>query len=152
MSCNWPQVSLAEVTSKIGDGLHGTPKYDDNGEYFFINGNNLSNGSIIINESTKRASEEEYLKHKKDLNDRTILVSINGTLGNIGTYQGEKVFLGKSACYLNILPDIDKDFIRYVLTGNDFQNYIHNLATGSEGSPHFSPKLCRTYRFEASYG
>lgn len=23
---------------------------------------------------------------------------------------------------------------------------------GAEGSPHFSPKLCRTYRFEASYG
>ncbi|MFG0448957.1 restriction endonuclease subunit S [Vibrio sp. YQ_11] len=147
MSCNWPLVSLAEVTSKIGDGLHGTPKYDDNGEYFFINGNNLSNGSIIINESTRRASEEEYLKHKKDLNDRTILVSINGTLGNIGTYQGEKVFLGKSACYLNVLPEVDKDFIRYVLTGNDFQYYIHNLATGST-IKNVGLKLMREYSFK----
>ncbi|RDL43799.1 restriction endonuclease subunit S [Marinomonas piezotolerans] len=147
MSCEWPLVSLADVTSKIGDGLHGTPKYEDNGEYFFINGNNLSNGSIIINESTKRASEEEYLKHKKDLNHRTILVSINGTLGNIGTYQGEKVFLGKSACYLNILPEVDKDFIRYVLTGHDFQNYIHNLATGST-IKNVGLKLMREYEFK----
>jgi len=34
----WKEVTLGEVSSKIGDGLHGTPKYDDEGSYFFING------------------------------------------------------------------------------------------------------------------
>lgn len=39
-------------------------------------------------------------------------------------------------------------FIRGVSeTGNFDQQQL-----GPEGSPHFSPKLCRTYRFEASYG
>jgi len=38
---SWELANLQEVTSKIGDGLHGTPKYDKNGEYYFINGNNL---------------------------------------------------------------------------------------------------------------
>ena len=42
----WKEVALQDVVSILGDGLHGTPKYDDNGEYFFINGNNLSNGKI----------------------------------------------------------------------------------------------------------
>ncbi|MCU8014926.1 restriction endonuclease subunit S [Shewanella sp. SM74] len=147
MSCNWKTVTLAEVTSRIGDGLHGTPKYDDCGDYYFINGNNLSNGRIVINENTKRTDKEQYLKHKKDLSDRTILVSINGTLGNIGTYQGEKVFLGKSACYLNVLPNIDKNYIKYVLTAKHFQDYIHNLATGST-IKNAGLKLIREYAFQ----
>ncbi|KAE8178123.1 MULTISPECIES: restriction endonuclease subunit S [Photobacterium] len=147
MSCNWPLVTLSEVTSRIGDGLHGTPKYDDNGDYYFINGNNLSNGKIVINEKTKRTDESQYLKHKKDLNDRTLLVSINGTLGNIGTYQGEKVFLGKSACYLNVLPNVNKDYVMYVLTSKHFQDYIHNLATGST-IKNVGLKLIREYEFQ----
>lgn len=147
MSFDWPTVTLAEITSRIGDGLHGTPKYDDNGDYFFINGNNLSNGKIVINEKTKRTDESQYLKHKKDLNDRTLLVSINGTLGNIGTYQGEKVFLGKSACYLNVLPNVNKDYVMYVLTSKHFQDYIHNLATGST-IKNVGLKLIREYEFQ----
>ena len=43
----WKEVILQAVVIKLGDGLHGTPKYDDNGEYYFVNGNNLSNGKII---------------------------------------------------------------------------------------------------------
>ena len=39
---NWQKVRLKDVVSILGDGLHGTPKYDDSGEYFFINGNNLT--------------------------------------------------------------------------------------------------------------
>lgn len=146
MSSEWPLVRLENITSRIGDGLHGTPKYDDNGDYYFINGNNLSNGRIVINEKTKRTDKEQYLKHKKDLNDRTIFVSINGTLGNIATYREEKIILGKSACYLNVLPEVDKDYIKYVLTSKHFQDYIHNLATGST-IKNVGLKLIRGYEF-----
>lgn len=131
MNTDWEQVRLEDITSVLGDGLHGTPKYDENGGYYFINGNNLCNGIIVLDENTKRASESEYLKYKKDLNDRTIFVSINGTIGNVAFYNGEKVFLGKSACYFNVIDDVDKQFIRYVLTSNLFQGYIRSYATGT---------------------
>jgi len=36
----WDIVELKEITSLLGDGLHGTPKYNEKGKYFFINGNN----------------------------------------------------------------------------------------------------------------
>jgi len=146
MSADWPEVRLEDITSVLGDGLHGTPKYDDDGEYYFINGNNLSNGKIVINEKTKRATEDEYRKHKKNLNDRTILVSINGTLGNVALYNGEKVFLGKSACYFNVNEDVDKQFVRYIVSGFFFQNYIHSLATGST-IKNVSLKLMRNFTF-----
>ena len=78
---NWKMTTIAECSTILGDGLHGTPKYDDTGEYAFINGNNLDNGRITIKADTKRVDRSEYEKHKKDLTDRTVLVSINGTLG-----------------------------------------------------------------------
>lgn len=142
----WKEVILQDVVSILGDGLHGTPKYDDNGEYYFINGNNLYNGKIVFKENTRRTNKEEYDKYKKDLNDRTILVSINGTLGNIALYNNEKCFLGKSACYFNVLDEVDKLFIRYVVTDKNFQEYISNYANGTT-IKNVSLKTMREYPF-----
>ena len=122
---------LEDVTSVIGDGLHGTPQYNPNGAYYFVNGNNLSNRQIIIKNNTKRVSEEEYIKYKKPLNEHTILVSINGTIGNIGTYSNEQIILGKSACYFNITPFLVKEYMCYVIESNYFQKYALLSATGS---------------------
>ena len=142
----WKEVTLHDVISILGDGLHGTPKYDDNGEYYFINGNNLSNGKIIIKENTGRTNKEEYDKYKKVLNDKTILVSINGTLGNVALYNNEKCFLGKSACYFNVLEEVDKLFVRYVVTDKSFQEYISNYANGTT-IKNVSLKTMREYPF-----
>ncbi len=142
----WNKVKLKDVTSKLGDGLHGTPKYDDNGEYYFVNGNNLQEGNIIIKEDTKRISKAEYLKIKKILNDRTILVAINGTLGNVGLYKGEKIALGKSACYFNVNQDVEKQFIRYVIASPLFQMYAQLFATGAT-IKNLSLKAMRNFAF-----
>lgn len=143
---DWKEVTLADVVSKLGDGLHGTPKYDEQGEYAFINGNNLLNGKIVIKETTQRANEEEYRKHRKDLNERTILVSINGTLGNVALYNNEKCILGKSACYFNVLPEVDRLFVKYVVTGQPFQEHIRNFAHGTT-IQNVSLKTMREYPF-----
>lgn len=128
---DWKEYKLLDVVSKLGDGLHGTPKYDANGEYYFINGNNLIDGKIVIKENTQRVSFDEYLKYKKELNDRTILLGINGTIGNVALYNGEKCILGKSACYFNVKDDVDKQFIKYVILDRKFQTYIENFANGT---------------------
>lgn len=127
----WVKYKLSEITSKLGDGLHGTPKYDNNGEYFFVNGNNLDNGKIVIKPDTKKVNFSEFEKYKKELNDRTILLSINGTLGNIAYYNNEKIILGKSACYFNLKKEFSKDFIRYVMSTNSFKLFLENFATGA---------------------
>lgn len=127
----WNRKSIKEITSILGDGLHGTPHYSDDGEFYFINGNNLSDGIIEIKANTKRVTKEEFERYKKTLNDRTIFVSINGTLGNTAFYNGEKVILGKSACYFNLIESVDKHFIRYCITTQRFMNYANETATGS---------------------
>ena len=128
---DWEEKTLKELTSHLGDGLHGTPKYTLEGDYYFINGNNLSDGVIEFKSSTKRVSYEEYNKHKKNLTDRTILVSINGTLGNVAFYNNEKIILGKSACYFNMKEGTDKNYIKYVLSSPYFLKYAHKEATGA---------------------
>lgn len=142
----WKTVMLQEIVSKLGDGLHGSPEYDINGEYFFINGNNLIDGKIVIKESTQRVSEKEYLKYKKELNDRTILLGINGTIGNVALYNGEKCILGKSACYFNVIDSVNKEYIKYVITDKTFQSYIENFANGST-IMNVSLKVVREYEF-----
>jgi type I restriction enzyme, S subunit len=77
-SGEWEVKKLGEITNKIGDGLHSTPDYDENGDYYFINGNNLINNKVSFSESTKKVSEIEFNKHKVELNNQTILISING--------------------------------------------------------------------------
>lgn len=142
----WEKASLQEISTRIGDGLHGTPKYDDAGEYYFINGNNLANGRIILKDDTRRISSIEFDKIKKDLNDNTVLVAINGTLGNVGLYHGEPVALGKSACYINVNERNSKQFIRYVLENEDFQRYARDFATGST-IKNLGLKAIRDYSF-----
>jgi len=127
----WREYKLNDLVTKLGDGLHGTPTYDPNGEYYFINGSNLINGKIIINDTTKRVTEDEFFKYRKDLTDRTVFVSINGTIGNVATYNNEKVVLGKSACYFNLKDEVSKVFIKYIVQDKAFQHYIFEYANGT---------------------
>jgi type I restriction enzyme S subunit len=128
---NWTWCRLGEIVSLLGDGLHGTPNFKYNGEYFFINGNNLDNGKIIIKDNTQRIDYNEYIKYKKELGNNSVLVSINGTLGNVGFYNEEKIILGKSVCFFNLLSQINKKFIRNIIDSTYFIKYSLNSATGT---------------------
>ena len=146
MGSNWKTTTLADISERIGDGLHGTPKYSDDGEYYFVNGNNLESGAIVYKDSTKRVGLEEYNKHKKELGSSTLLVSINGTIGNVALYNGEEVVLGKSACYINLKKGISKEFVKYILSGYLFQEYIQRCSTGST-IKNVSLKMMRDFAF-----
>ena len=122
---------LEDITDKIGDGIHGTPEYDDNGDFYFVNGNNLVDGDIVFKNDTKRINEEQYLKNKRDLNKNTLLVSINGTLGNVAKYNNEKIILGKSACYINVKDGYNVDYVYFVFESPEFKKYLQYGANGT---------------------
>ena len=42
----WEEYQLKDVTTILGDGLHGTPKYDENGTVFLM-------GIILLMEKSK---------------------------------------------------------------------------------------------------
>ena len=127
----WVEKKLGDLTEKIGDGIHTTPKYDDSGDYFFINGNNLIDGKIYVGEKTKRVSRLEYEKHKKELNETTVLLSINGTIGNVAFYNKESVVLGKSACYMTPNQELNSIFLFYSLQCPKITSFFFSELTGS---------------------
>ncbi len=128
---NWDTPSLEELTTSIGDGLHGTPIYSQTGEFYFINGNNLENGKCVITPDTKAVNQTEFHKHSKQLNDNSILMSINGTIGNLALHDGRKILLGKSAAYLNVKSTIERKFIYYALQTNNVKKQFLDGMTGS---------------------
>ena len=144
----WKEVRLGNVCSELSDGLHKAPKFIVNGEYIFVNAKNLYNGYILDNDPTKKTSHEEYLKYKKPLGKHSILYSIDGTIGNIAKYRGEKCVLGKGACYINCNPEIvESSYLYYQLQSPHFKSYIHLMSTGST-IKHISLKTMRDYVFE----
>lgn len=128
---HWSIKKLEFLTEKIGDGLHGTPIYLDGTDFYFINGNNLAGGRISITEQTKTVSEREYYLHKVVLTEQTLLLSINGTIGNVAFYLGEKVMLGKSAAYLNFFSEVNIGFLKLYLESLVFKHYYELELSGS---------------------
>lgn len=128
----WIPVLLKDCSNAIGDGLHGTPTYDERGSYYFVNGNNLNDTYIKIKADTKKVNHSEYEKHKIDLSpEYTVFVSINGTIGKTAFYNGEAIILGKSACYITVNERLNKFFLRYYLNSKEFIDYANEMSTGS---------------------
>ncbi len=127
----WKVKLLSEVTDRIGDGIHSTPRYSEAGAYPFVNGNNLVDGRIALFDSTKLVDEGEFQKYGTALGGKTILMSINGTIGNLAYYRGEKVVLGKSAAYITFTDDVDLNFGYQLLDSEAIQSYFKREVTGT---------------------
>jgi type I restriction enzyme S subunit len=127
----WEWFRLRSLAFTLGDGLHGTPEYSEGTKFYFINGNNLVDGQIVIKPHTKTVSFAEMQKHKKLLTTNTVLVSINGTLGSVAFFKNENVVLGKSACYFNLSSFVEKQFVRAVIESPYFVSYAIKNATGT---------------------
>jgi type I restriction enzyme, S subunit len=76
-------------------------------------------------------SNEEFLKYKLNLNKNTLLLSINGTIGNVAFYKDELVILGKSAAYIVLKSEISINFAYYVFLSQNTKNYFLNEVTGT---------------------
>ncbi len=128
---HWEIVKLNYLVSKIGDGLHSTPKYTDDEEYYFINGNNLNDGIIELYETTRTVDKVEFDNLWKEIDDNTLLLSINGTIGNVALYNNEPIILGKSACFINCESRINREFLMRLFQSSFYKDYFMNELTGT---------------------
>jgi type I restriction enzyme S subunit len=128
---HWSVTKLGYISDRVGDGIHSTPVYVDQSDYRFINGNNLIDGKIEFFESTRYVDEEEYNKYLIPLSQNTLLLSINGTIGNLSFYQGEKVILGKSSCYINLKSEINVEYLFWILKSHFVKTFFEKEVKGT---------------------
>ena len=134
----WNKCKLKNISIDIGDGLHGTPKFDDSGEVYFINGNNFSNEYVEPKFDTKKLCLEESLNYPKpELTEQTIMISLNGSYGKVCLYRYFPMLLGKSAGYITLLPSINRRYVRYYLSSTPAQ-IIMTLSLNGTTIPNLS--------------
>ena len=127
----WKVTKLKYESFKIGDGIHATPNYLIGTGIYFINGVNLSGGEIIITDNTMSVPLEEYEKYGIKLQLGSILVSLNGTIGKLAIFKGEKVVLGKSAAYIELKNRILSRFLYYTMQTQYILNYFEDSYSGT---------------------
>lgn len=140
--CGFNKTKLKYISKKIGDGLHGTPQYSDNGTVAFINGTNIGDEKITIKSNTNFVSIDEAEKHKNELNSQTILISLNGTIGNSSLYDGENIILGKSAGYITLKNNVCREYVRYCLE-NSVTKEAFDLSLNGTTIPNLSLNTLR---------
>ncbi len=117
---HWTVSKFKYLSQAIGDGIHTTPNYDENGSAYFINGNNIGEKFLVFKDGTNTVSDEELSNYKLPLlTENTVFITLNGaTYGKTSFYQGEKVLLGKSAGYITFNQSENKEYLRYYLQSN----------------------------------
>ena len=134
----WNKCKLKNISIDIGDGLHGTPKFDDSGEVYFINGNNFSSEYVEPKFDTKKLCLEESLNYPKpELTEQTIMISLNGSYGKVCLYRYFPMLLGKSAGYITLLPSSNRRYVRYYLSSTPAQ-IIMTLSLNGTTIPNLS--------------
>ena len=88
------------------------------------------NGKIVINDQTKFVTSGQQSRADAELNENTMLMSINGTIGNLAWYRGEKLMPGKIAAYIEV-KSFHKKFIYQLLQTHKIRNYFLNNLTGT---------------------
>lgn len=114
---HWILNKLKYLSLDIGDGIHATPTYDVEGKVYFVNGNNIGDDYLVFKEDTNTISDTELALYKLPLlTENTVFITLNGaTYGKTSFYHGEKVLLGKSAGFITLKPNENKEFVRYYL-------------------------------------
>lgn len=129
----WTITKFKYLSEAIGDGLHSTPTYDSEGDYYFMNGQNIGDERLVFNDKTDRLNRDEFEKYKHlNLTENTIFITLNGaTYGKTSFYNGENVLLGKSAGYITLKRYHNKRYIRYYLQSSSAKTIMELSLCGS---------------------
>ena len=136
------RTKLKYITEKIGDGIHATPEYSDEGTIRFINGGSFGEDSIKM--IGPMLSNEEYQKQNKSLlNEHTVMIALNGAnFGNTSLYNNEAMLLGKSAGYITLKSTVCREYVRYCLE-NSVTKEAFDLSLNGTTIPNLSLNTLR---------
>lgn len=121
----WEEKTLGEIVSLVKDGTHGTHVDVSDGPYL-LSAKNIRDGKIMITESDRKISQEEYNKIYSNykLEEGDILLSIVGTIGRLAIApKVDNIAFQRSVAILRFKNDNENYIIQFMNT-NQFQNEL----------------------------
>ncbi|MDR1896048.1 MAG: restriction endonuclease subunit S [Prevotellaceae bacterium] len=128
MKPNWPQIRLGDVCNIIGGfAFKGNHFSDIKGDVKItdINSPYINyNDAMLINLSYyDREKLEKYIVQNTDF----VVAMTGATIGKIGRYFGKGIaYINQRVAKISPKNGIDKNYIYYSISGNDFQRFILN--------------------------
>lgn len=129
------RIKLGECCLSVTDGEHGSPKSTSNGEYRFLNNNNLTDSGVVINNGDRRISKEafEAIRRRTKLSKGDVLIATCGTLGKTCVLSEDPRNYDFSRSVGIIKPDskkLDGRYLHYFFSLPSSQHRIERIATG----------------------
>lgn len=125
---SWKRMKLKDVTSKVTDGTHHTPKYTTSGVHF-VSVKDVYDNKIDFS-NTKFISEEDHNELIKRCHpeEGDILITKSGTIGRLAIVPQKKFSLFVSVALLKLKRDLlDSKYAFYAL-----QNHVNHLDIKSQ--------------------
>ncbi|MBP3449797.1 MAG: restriction endonuclease subunit S [Spirochaetaceae bacterium] len=123
---SWEEKTIGEISSKITDGEHSTPKrVDQFCGYYLLSARNIHNGEIRLDD-VDFVTENEYERIRKRCNPtkNDILISCSGSIGRVCVIQdNNKYVMVRSAAMVKLLQD-NPFYIAYMLQSFNVQQQI----------------------------
>ena len=139
----WTWCYLSEISTKISDGEHITPKRSSNG-YYLLSARNVTNEGIALND-VDYVPKDEFDRIRKRCNPDKgdILISCSGSVGRIAIVDKDETYvMVRSAAFIKpYLNFINNKFLAYELKSPLVQNQILEKSKTSAQSNLFIGKI-----------
>jgi type I restriction enzyme S subunit len=129
---SWEERTLKEVSEKITDGTHQTPKYYDDG-VIFLSSKNVTSGKINW-DNIKYIDEMQHIQMHKRVAPRVgdILLAKNGTTGVAAMVDRDVIFdIYVSLAHIRVLNKITPEFMLYFLNSSVAKKQFNKRLKGS---------------------
>ena len=126
---NWKWVRLNDISTKITDGEHKTPKrVEKYVGYYLLSARNVLNGEITL-EDVDYVDEAEFEKISKRCNPQNgdILISCSGSVGRCSVVRDENNYVMVRSAAMVSTSGCCPEYIMYAIQSGTVQKQIKNL-------------------------
>lgn len=128
----WEEKKLSEISIKIKDGTHFSPKTFEVGEYKYLTSKNVKDGYLDFS-NLEYVTKEEHLKiySSCDVKYGDVLLTKDGTIGQccVNTLH-EEFSLLSSVAFLRLKPEYNNYFLYHLLVSDLGQKEISSAIAG----------------------
>lgn len=132
----WCKVSLKEISYKITDGEHATPKRSESG-YYLLSARNVLDGKISLN-NVDYVPFEEFTRIRKRCNPDKgdILISCSGTIGRVTVVDKDNsyVMVRSAALVKPFFSIINPKYLEFILRSQILQDQMGKRAKATAQS------------------